>query len=88
MTAVAPRLLTAEAAAAYLALPVAAVRRLLQGRVVIDGRTRWDRQALDAWLDGRPASPSLSPPANSNATEADQALDRFLATQGHAAGRS
>lgn len=51
--AVEPRLLTAKDAAAYLSLPVAAVRRMLDGRVMIGGRTRWDRQALDALLDGR-----------------------------------
>ena len=78
-----PRLLTAEDAAAYLSLPVAAVKRLLDGRVVISGRTRWDRCALDALLDGRAPDAALMP-ANSNETEADAALARFLATPRHA----
>lgn len=82
------RLLTAEAAAVYLSLPVAAVRRLAAGRVVLDGRARWDRLALDAWLDERfrPAPAAL--PANENASEADLALARFLEAQPDAARRS
>lgn len=81
--AVEPRLLTAKDAAAYLSLPVAAVRRMLDGRVVIGGRTRWDRQALDALLDGRSPDAALMP-ANSNDTDAEAALARFLATPRHA----
>lgn len=83
-----PRLLDAKGAAAYLSLPVAAVQRMLEGRVTIDGRVRWDRVALDAWLDGRPPSAALSPPANQNDTDADLALARFLAPSRHAPRRS
>lgn len=81
-----PRLLDAHAAAAYLSLPVKAVQRLAAGRVTIDGRTRWDRVALDAWLDGERGS-RVAPPANENATDADDALARFLEGQAHAPGR-
>jgi hypothetical protein len=83
--ALAPRLLTDKAAAAYLSLPVACVRRLQEGRVIIDGRLRWDRVKLDALLDGH-RRPGVQSPANENLTEADAALDRFLETQRHAAG--
>jgi len=81
-----PRLLTEKAAAAYLSLPLACMRRLPEGRVIIDGRLRWDRLALDAWLDGN-RRPGVQSSANENLTEADAALDRFLETQRHAAGR-
>jgi hypothetical protein len=82
-----PRLLTEGAAAAYLSIPVASLRRLTEGRVQIDGRVRWDRFALDAWLDGGQGKAAPFP-ANENPTDADQALARFLEAQGHAAGRS
>lgn len=82
------RLLTAEAAAAYLSLPVAAVKRLAAGRVVLDGRVRWDRMALDAMLDAAFRPPAPSRPANENASEADLALARFLEAQPDAARHS
>ena len=84
----APRLLDDRAAAAYLSLPVAALKRLgaAQGRVIIDGRVRWDRVALDAWLDGQSGgvatSPATIPPAVAN-DDPEAALDRFLADQRH-----
>lgn len=81
-----PRLLTAEAAAAYLSIPVAAARRMLVGRTNIDGHIRWDRAAIDAHLDGRPAAGVLSP-ANCNEDEADAALARAREAQRHAARR-
>lgn len=74
-------------AAAYLCIPLAAVRRLSAGRVRIDGRTRWDRVALDAWLDEQRNVKAQSP-ANENLTEADAALARFLETPRHAPRRS
>lgn len=81
-----PRLLDLAKAAEYLSLPLAAVRRLSAGRVQIDGRTRWDRVALDAWLDDqRRVKAEL--PANENITEADAALARFLETSRHAPRR-
>ena len=41
-----PRLLDQKSAAEYLSLPAAVVGRMATGRVLIDGRTRWDRVAL------------------------------------------
>lgn len=81
-----PRLLDAAAAAAYLSLPVTAVRRLAAGRVMIDGRVRWDRVALDAWLDEQRGA-SVQSPANENTSQADAALASFLATARHAPRR-
>lgn len=82
-----PRLLTERDAAAYLSLPVAHMRRLPAGRVVLDGRVRWDRLELDAWLDGlRGALPQS--PANQNTSGPDAALAQFLADQDHAPRRS
>lgn len=82
-----PRLLDQSAAAAYLSLPVSAVRRLEAGRVMIDGRTRWDRVALDAWLDERRGlAPQL--PANQNLSDADAALERFRQAKNRAPRRS
>lgn len=82
-----PRLLTERDAASYLSLPLAHMRRLLAGRVVLDGRVRWDRVALDAWLDAqRGATPSS--PANQNLNGSDAALAQFLADKNHAPRRS
>ena len=57
------RLMTEDEAAAYLAIPKAALRRLTVGRVNVGGRWRWDRNAIDAWLDqvaglGAPTAPA------------------------------
>jgi hypothetical protein len=67
-----PRLLDQKSAAEYLSLPAAVVGRMATGRVLIDGRTRWDRVALDAWLDAQRGVAPQSP-ANENQTEADAA---------------
>lgn len=83
--ALTPRLLPEALAAAYLALPVASMARLTVGRVLIDGKLRWDRLALDAWLDDLRGL-GVPSPANSNLTKGDQALDRWLADQGDVAG--
>ena len=83
-----PRLLDDRAAAAYLSLPVAALKRLRQGRVLIDGRVRWDRLALDAWLDGQAAGVAPMAPAAVPAVlqdDAETALDRWIADQRHVA---
>lgn len=80
------RLLNETQAATYLGIPRAAIKRILVGRVPIDGRIRWDRVALDAWLDAL-RGVKTDAPANSNKTDADDALDRFLATSGHAPRR-
>lgn len=83
----APRLLTERAAAEYLSIPIKGIRRIAAGRVVLDGRVRWDRVALDEWLDamcGR--GPELA--ANQNQTKADDALAGWLADKKNAPGRS
>lgn len=82
-----PRLLTERAAAEYLSIPIAGVRRLTAGRVVLDGRVRWDRLALDAWLDGM-GRQSSSSAANQNLTGPDAALEQWLADSQNAARRS
>jgi hypothetical protein len=80
-----PRLLTERAAAAYLSLPLAAMKRVQAGRVVLDGRVRWDRKALDDYLDGlRGAKLTV---ANSNLSGPDAALAQFLADTQDAARR-
>lgn len=78
-----PRLLTEADAAEYLSLPRAAVRRLPEGRVLINGHVRWDRVKLDQLLDGAPSPVAKSSPSNDD--DAEAALDRFLEDQGHAA---
>ena len=82
----APRLLTAEGAAEYLSLPLAAVRKLTVGRVEVVGRIRFDRDALDRWLDGGDA-PAKVAASNENASAADAALADFLASHPHVARR-
>ena len=82
-----PRLLTDRGVADYLSLPLTCARKVMAGRLVVEGRVRWDRTALDAWLDAqRGASPSL--PANSNMTGPDAALAQFLSGTADAARRS
>lgn len=81
-----PRLLTDRALADYLSLPLCRARKVMAGRVVLEGRVRWDRLALDAWLDGlRGAAPPA--PANTNLSGPDAALAQFLAGSQDAAGR-
>jgi hypothetical protein len=72
-----PRLLNDEAASDYLALPRAAMKRLTQGRIIIDGKVRWDRLALDVWLDGF-AGLTAPAVASSNQNDAEAALERFI----------
>lgn len=81
-----PRLLREQDAAAYLSLPNAAMRRIRAGRVIVDGRVRWDRQALDAWLD-RESGISATTPASEARTAAEDLLDGWLANAPHAARR-
>lgn len=80
------RLLTENQAAIYLGIPRTAIKNILVGRVPIAGRIRWDRVALDAWLDEL-RGVKADVPANSNKTDAEQALERFLASAGHAPRR-
>ena len=76
-----PRLLTDAEAAAYLSIPVTSLRRLNVSRVVLDGRVRWDRLAIDAWLD---QVGGLTPPDRARDStprlddDADAALERYL----------
>lgn len=81
----APRLLTDAEAADYLSLPQAAMRRIMSGRVLIDGRIRWDRRALDAWLD-RESGLSVSDVQHERNT-ADEAFDEYIAGAQRAARR-
>lgn len=83
----APRLLTDQQAAAYLSVPVATMKRLLTGRIIIEGRVRWDRRALDAWLD-RESGLGAPGEKNEHRSEAETALDDWLAHAEHAAWRS
>lgn len=79
-----PRLLNDRDAAAYLSIPLAGLKRLPAGRVRIDGRVRWDRVALDAWLDEQA---HLGVPSASDRSEAEAALDQWIKDSGHAARR-
>lgn len=81
-----PRLLKEEEAATYLCIPVAAVRRVMSGRVTIDGRVRWDRCAIDVWLD-RESGLGAHSPDTVERTEAESALDAWIANSSHAARR-
>lgn len=76
-----PRLLTEAMAAEYLGgLPIAAMKRVQVGRVTIAGKLRWDRFALDAWLDALRSGAPQSPPIPAEDSP-DAALARFLARQ-------
>jgi hypothetical protein len=87
MSAPGPRLLTADAAAAYFSMPVKAFERLRVGRVVFGSRVLYDREALNAHLDALSGlAPKSAPTAHNDDPEA--ALDRFTARFGRAAGRS
>ena len=68
-----PRLMTIDQAAAYLAIPMAELRRLGIGRVHLGTKVRFDRVALDAHLD---ALRGVTP-GSSNDDEAEAALARF-----------
>ncbi len=88
-----PRLIDDVQLAAYLSLPLSAARRVKRGRVRINGRLRWDRLALDRWLDAGapPAAPSVANDADPTAPpdardDPTSCFDRFLANEGHAAG--
>ena len=74
------RLLTLDEAAAYLAIPKAAVKRVPVAPVNVGGRLRWDRVALDAWLDQEAGLTPPSPPQAmpSTGTSPDDLLDQWL----------
>lgn len=75
-TTVAPRLLTAEEAAAYFHLSVKSFERLNVGRVPLGAAIRYDRVALDAYLDELSGLARTSPTPHAN-DDAEAALDRF-----------
>jgi hypothetical protein len=75
---IAPRLLDETEAAAYVGVPLKAFRRDPIGRVVVCGRVRFDRFAIDAHLDNLSGlKPDLRPSVVEDDPEA--ALARFLA---------
>lgn len=78
MTEITPRLLTDEQAAAYLSMPVATVVREGIGRVRFGRHTRYDRAAIDAWLDERAG---LTPRIAETPDSAEAAFDRFVQSQ-------
>jgi hypothetical protein len=82
-----PRLLTDRGVADYLSLPLTSARKVMAGRVVVEGRVRWDRVALDAWLDAQ-GGKTPPAPANTNLSGPDAALAHFLAGSQDAARRS
>lgn len=82
-----PRLLEAAEAAAYLNVPVKAFVREPIGRVLICGRIRYDRVALDEWLDERRGCAPVLGDGHSE-DDADAALARFAQSFERAAGRS
>jgi hypothetical protein len=82
--AMTPRLLTEQAAADYLSLPRTAMKQVRAGRTAIAGKVRWDRMALDAWLDEQRGVAAQLPAAD-DAPEA--ALDRFLSRRDEDAPR-
>lgn len=82
----APRLLTDQGVAEYLSLPLATARKVMAGRVAVQGRIRWDRLAIDRWLDGQQGL-APSAPANANLSGPDAALARFMARSQDASRR-
>lgn len=71
----AARLLTEEQAAEYLCLPVAEVVRQGIGRVPMGRYTRYDRRALDAYLD---QLSGLAPQFANDDDSPDAAFDRSV----------
>lgn len=86
-----PRLLTAEQAAAYLGeIPVAAFKRMALGVVPLGAHIRYDRVALDAYLDGLAGMPPQSPPAGALRADNDDpeaAFERSAPDFSHAPRR-
>lgn len=82
---VVPRLLTAKEGAAYFNLPITQFERLRIGRVCFGTKVLYDRDALDAHLDGLSGLAAQSPALSDNDPEA--ALDRFNQRFSNAARR-
>jgi len=68
------RLMTLDAAAAYLAIPKAAVKRLPVPPVNVGGRLRWDQVAIDAWLN---KAAGLVVPSSTDAITSDDPFDQW-----------
>ena len=71
------RLLTAREAADYFKLPVAQFERLRVGRACFGTKVRYDRHALDTYLDAITGLAHATPTSPIN--DAESALDRFTA---------
>lgn len=71
-----PRLLTAKQASEYLNLPNTFFVSLGIGAVKVGRYTRYDRKAIDAFIDAESGMPMLG---GHEANEADAALERFNA---------
>lgn len=81
-----PRLLTEEQAAEYLNVPRAEINRRGIGRIRLGIRTRYDRLALDAWVDAQRSDGSTLAADEEETPEA--ALERIVERERHAARRS
>lgn len=79
--ALAPRLLSDAEAAAYVGVPLKAFRRAPIGRVIVCGKARFDRFAIDAYLDNLSGLAPKSPPSVAE-DDAEAALARFTAGLG------
>lgn len=77
-----PRLLTEKEAGEYLRLPVTEVRKLACGRVIMGTKVRYDRKAIDAYLD---RIGGLVVHSAANEDDPDEELERFIAGRKNAA---
>jgi len=78
-----PRLLRAQDLRIYLALPASASLSAVPVRPIRIGRhDRWDRYAIDAWLDECSGLRPLPSAERTAQDEADAALARWVAKQG------
>lgn len=80
-----PRLLTLEQAAEYLNVPRREIHRQGVGRIQLGIRVRYDRAALDAWVDEQ-SGLARSLPAHEEETS-EAAIDRHIEHLRHAARR-
>jgi len=70
------RLLTLDETATYLAIPRSRVKGIPVPPVNVGGRLRWDRVALDAWLD---KAAGLEPQSSGGLTTADDPYQKWIA---------
>ena len=73
------RLLTLAQVAEYLNIPKTAVKSIPRGVVTICGRVRWDRVALDAWLNE--VAGCAAPEAPREEQTPDEALAAWIADE-------